>query len=227
MAVHWRKDYLRYKRYFLNVVDFYNQRPDFKAFIELILSLSTISVLGVFAIRPTLLTVAQLYKKIEAKEQVLAEMDRKVEDLTQARSVYEQEKSRIELLKSAVPDEPEPDRYVRQVEGLIGKNSADYMGLSVNEVALLGTNQGEIIAAEGTALPTETRGLSNSISLENEYSVLKSFILDSERIRRPLFIEGIHFEPPLSEEELEKTIVTLVIRSLTPYIEIPGEEEVL
>ena len=39
MALGWRKDYLRYRSYFLNIVSVYKQRRDLKAFLELILTL--------------------------------------------------------------------------------------------------------------------------------------------------------------------------------------------
>ena len=43
MAVGWRKDYTRYQRYFLNLFAVYKNRDDVKAFLEIVLSLATIT----------------------------------------------------------------------------------------------------------------------------------------------------------------------------------------
>ena len=87
MALGWKKDYLRYKSFFLNVLAIYKQRTDLHLFSEILLSLITILLFGIFAIRPTLLTIAQLVKDIRGKEATLALMDQKINSLNRARAI--------------------------------------------------------------------------------------------------------------------------------------------
>ena len=77
----WRREYLRYKSYFLNVMGRYKERADVKVYLEILLSLATISVFAIFALRPTILTIAGLLKEIETKKETLAKMDEKISNL--------------------------------------------------------------------------------------------------------------------------------------------------
>src|SRR3989304_278866 len=98
----WRGNYLRYKSYFLNVVGQYRERADIKAYIEILLSLATISIFAVFALRPTLLTIAELIKEIDTKKQTLIKMEDKIENLSSAHTLYDRERSRINILLTSI-----------------------------------------------------------------------------------------------------------------------------
>ena len=71
MALGWRGQYYRYKDYFLNIVALYKQRRDLRAFLEVILSLSTVIIFVVFALKPTALTIISLYNEIKVKKDTL------------------------------------------------------------------------------------------------------------------------------------------------------------
>jgi len=72
MAPAWRNSYLRHKTYFLNISSQYSKKQDVRMFMELLLSLATVSLFAVFAIRPTLITIAELYKEIQGKKTTVA-----------------------------------------------------------------------------------------------------------------------------------------------------------
>ena len=67
MAFDYKKDYFRYKHYYLKTKEFY-QKPVTKATVNLILSLFTISFFAFFAIRPTLKTIAKLNGQLETQK---------------------------------------------------------------------------------------------------------------------------------------------------------------
>ena len=123
MQENWRQQYLRYKSYLLNTVDRYKERTDTRIYLEILLSLITISIFSIFALRPTLLTIAELIKEIEAKEQLVDKLDNKIETITSAQILYDRESSNIQLLKKAIPKKPEIDTAIYQLEGLIEKNN--------------------------------------------------------------------------------------------------------
>jgi len=77
MATGWKGQYFRYKGFFPKFISLYKQRRDLRAFLELILSLSVIIILSVFALKPTVLTIVSLYKEINSKRDTLALLNQK------------------------------------------------------------------------------------------------------------------------------------------------------
>ena len=138
MALGWRKDYLRYRSYYLNIVNIYKQRQDVKVFLELILTLAAVSFFALFPLKPTILTVIELLKEIGAKEKTVEQMNTKIQNLQQAQTLYVQEEAKIILLETAVPDDPAPDLFVRQIEGLATSYPVNLLGITIGEVTLLG-----------------------------------------------------------------------------------------
>ena len=139
----WRKNYLRYKTYFLNVVARYKEREDVKVYLEILLSLLTISVFAVFALRPTLITIAQLIKDIQGKKETVAKMDEKIGKINKAKVLYDSEKERIALLDTAIPAKPQAEVFIRQIEGLVGKDNTLLDSFQTGKVVLWEKNQNQ------------------------------------------------------------------------------------
>ena len=213
MALGWRSGYLRYKRLFLNIAALYNQRQDTKAFLELFLSLGAVAIFGLFALRPTLLTIAQLYREIQAKEEMVVQLNQKAQYFVQAQTIFNQERSRIELLSSAIPEKPTPELFVRQIEGLVGKHGVEILGLSIGKATLLGAST-EKTDKTKSELPTGAGSISFSLSAKGSYSSLSSFLSDLESLRRPIKVNTFS----LNAAEIEgEDFLILVITGQTPY----------
>ena len=203
MAVNWRKQYYQYRKYFANIIVLYKKRPDLKMFLELLLSLITISIFAFFALKPTFFTISQLLKDIETKKQTIAQMDQKITNLTTAQNTYNLELNHISLLETAVPDTPSPNSFIRQVEAVAQKNNVTVLGVSVGEATLAGEVQ-------------ETSGLIDvSISISGDYSALTSFLDDFQNLRRPPLIETVSLS--LASQETTTNIV-LVITTKVPFL---------
>lgn len=214
MALGWRRGYLQYKRVFLNISAFYNQRQEVKAFLESILSLMTIAVFATFALRPTLLTIAKLYKEIQTKEEAVVKLDQKARDLVQAQSIYSQEQNRITLLESAVPEKPYPELFARQVEGLIGKHGIELLGLSIGKATLLGETRVKQESTKSKTITEDAGSISFSLSAKGKFLSLSTFLSDLESLRRPIKTDT--FSISLSETEGEDMLV-LAITGQVPY----------
>ena len=215
VAMGWRKDYLRYRAYFLNIVNVYNRRPDLKSFLELILTLGAISFFAFFALKPTLLTVIELLKEIEAKEETISKMDTKIQNLQQAQTLYIQEEAKIELLKTAVPDKPAPDLFVRQVEGLATSYPVNLLGITIGEVTLLGEEKEQRSKEELAPLPENSKGITFSISIAGGYQGVSNFLSALEDMRRPIKIDALNILSPKLEETQN---LVLVVTGRTPYL---------
>jgi Tfp pilus assembly protein PilO len=185
-------------------------------FLEVLLSLATVSIFAVFAIRPTLITIAELYKEIQGKKTTLAQLDEKIENLAAAQANYESQKDTISILDTAIPAEPKPDSFIRQLEGAIGQNTLEILAINVQGTTLLGVPKAEGAAVENAApLPGNANGLTFSLNTTSSYPFLATFLEDLERLRRPVKIDALSFS---SSESETGTQLNLVVSGRTPYL---------
>lgn len=215
MALGWRGGYLRYKDFFLNMMLVYRKRQDLKMFLEASLSLITILVFSVFALRPTLVTIATLVREIRSKEEIVVKMDEKIANLDTAEATYSAEEQKINLVKEAVPTGAEPDSFLRQIEGLSGTTAAQVLGASLGEVTLLGQEPQRKTKEEFKTLPEDARALAFSISVTGDYTALSKFLADIEGLKRPVKIDASGMNSSITPDGIT---LTLVISGRTPYI---------
>lgn len=216
MALGWRKGYRRYRSFFLDIYNVYKRRPDLKMFLEIILSLITISAFAAFALRPTALTIVQLLEEIEAKEDTIQRMDTKIANLQAAQAIYNQEQARIVLLDQAVPEEPTPESFVRQIEGLASSRGVGVLGMSIGELVLVGEEKERRRgSSEAAPLPQNAGEVSFSISTQGNYQQLDTFFNDLSNLRRPLKIDSVNFNSAQTEEG---QALVLVIQGRVPYL---------
>jgi len=112
------KSYFRGQKYIYDIVALYRRRADLRAYLELLLSIATIGVFALMALRPTVLTISNLLTEINTKEETSKQMDQKIQNLQTAQSILSQQKNNIAILASAVPTSPDLASYVRQIEGV-------------------------------------------------------------------------------------------------------------
>lgn len=215
MAASWKSNYARYKKYFLDVYDVYNQKPDVKMFLEMILTIAIIAFFGALALKPTILTIIDLTEQIKQKEEVSAKMTKKIQDLNTAQNLVTGNSQAISLLGTAVPDTPLPDNFVRQVEGLSQKNAAQVLGMSSGDVFLLGSSQTRRQQRDLEPLPEEPGELSFTISLSGSFASLNSFLSDFEKMRRPARVDNAIIN---HAKEQEGEILVLTISGRVPFI---------
>jgi len=221
MALGWRGNYLRYKDFFLNTLLIYRKRPDLKMFLEASLSLITILVFLLFALRPTLITIATLVREIKGKEELVAGLDQKIANLDAAEVVYSQEEQRINRVREAVPVSPEPDVFLRQIEGLSQTTSAQVLGVSLGETTLVGKTPEKNKKRESKSLPEGASSLPFSISVTADFATLSRFLTEFKSLRRPIVIDAAGMN---SSQTPEGVTLTLVISARTPYIEMKKEQ---
>jgi Tfp pilus assembly protein PilO len=215
MAASWRERYATNKNLFSKTLLEYYQKPSLKVYLELILSLLTISIFGIFAIRPTITTIGKLVQEIKAKEITITTMDTKIANLTIAQATYNNEKTNIELLKTAIPDSPEPQNFVRQIESLTSESSVTLRNLTLGEVKLI---ENGVSTSRDVDPSLRSEGVMTiSLTLQGSYTNLMNFLNQLENLRRPVKVKS--FELTLAS--LEGNDLTLNAGGITiPYIKI-------
>ena len=165
MALGWRKEYLRYRAIFLNVLSVYKSKEDLRIFMEILLSLATIILFGIFALKPTALTIADLYNQIKNKNETIALMTTKITNLQSAQKILGQQASFIPILDSAIPSVPTPEDLVHQVEGLATKNGVGLSGFSIDKTLLKGDLPKNEVKKSDSPFPDGAQPMSFSLSV--------------------------------------------------------------
>lgn len=219
MALGWRSQYYRYKEFFLNILDLYKKKPDLRMFLEVILSLSTVTIFLLFALKPTAITIINLLKEIDEKKTTVAKLDTKLQNLTTAKAAYQAESASIPIIESAVPNLPSPDDFAGQIQGMANRNSVRVLGISIGETVIVGKEEEKKNSqADIKPLPDPARDMPISISISGDYVNLISFLKDIENLRRPTKIDILGINS--SKTETGNTIV-VVISGRVPFL---GEE---
>jgi Tfp pilus assembly protein PilO len=214
MATGWKGQYYRYRELFLNIISLYKQRRDLRAFLELTLSLSTIIIFVIFALKPTILTILSLYGQINDKKNTLESLNQKVSALQKANNIYSQNKNSIPTVNTAIFTNPEPDTVSKQILGLASKNGVDLLGMSVGQLMLLGKTTAAKTLINTKPLPDSAQAMSISISVKSTYTNLTNFIKDLENLRVPVKIDSLTIN---SSQTQEGGIIVSVITARVPF----------
>lgn len=215
MTLGWRGQYFRYKDFYLNILVLYKQRKDLRAFLELILSLSTIIIFVVFALKPTALTIISLYNDVKVKKEILSSLNQKISDLQTANNVYSQNKNFIPDIDAAVFGNPQPDAVSKQILGLGSKDSVTLLGVSIGQVVLVGKTNISKTSSELKPLPGGAQSMPVSISVKGPYANLLTFIKDFENLRIPAKIDSLTIN---SAETQGGNVIVGVITARVPYL---------
>lgn len=218
MAIGWKKDYFRYKDFFLNVLSQYKAKPNMKKYLELILSMATIALFAVFAIRPTLLTIIELQKEIREKEETVIKLETKIRNLQTGSNNLQIESARLPIILDAVPSSAKPESLVKQIESLTTKNSLTIMSFSASDAILVGSTKSNEItdkSSEVQKLPDGASELAFTLSVRGNYESLFSFVTDLQNMRRPVQIDSFAINSNTIENE---KVLILIISGRVPFL---------
>lgn len=204
MAVKWQQNYQVYRKYIQSIATLYQERSDLRAFTEILLSVLTITMFTLFAIRPTLVTIAGLNTDIRTKNETIAQLDQKIESLVAAQALYEEKRTTIALLASAIPSLPEPEVAIRQIESIASQTGLQLSGIAVGTVDLT------------KAASEETETLPFTITGTGGYRQMLSFLLQVEKMRRPLAQSQMTMA--LSGDSSDLNQLTLTIKGVLPFL---------
>lgn len=214
MALGWRGQYYKYREFSLNLLAIYKQRSDVQAFLEIILSLTTLIIFIVFAIKPTALTMITLNNEINSKEETLNGLNQKISDLQTANSVYIENENIIPSIDAALFTIPQPDTISVQILGIGTKNSVKIVGISVGQATILGQKNLHKNPTDLKPLPNNSQSLAVSIVIEGDYSNTMSFLMDIEKLRIPVKVDSL----TINSSPLKGTILTTIVNTRVPYM---------
>lgn len=191
-------NYQLYRRYVRNLALMYQKRQDVRDFVELLLSLSAISIFGVFAIRPTAVTILELNNQIASEQETVRLLDAKIAALAKAQDVFDKNKTSLPLVADAIPKNPTPEGYIRQIEGLANRHSLVIINMNTKEIPILGRKSealgGETATEEEVVdyFPKGGQFFEFELNVAGEFEQIRAFLIDFERMRRPMFEDSVN-----------------------------------
>ncbi len=209
----------RYKRYYQHLEPLFKERKT-QAYMMVVLSLFTISFFGVFAIRPTLKTIATLQKQIVDHTYLDQKLDEKINSLIQAQESYRQIETQLPTIYELLPEKVEFPSLVRKLENLAADNQTSITGLQFDPIVLYG--------GSGSATKTEVKNVAAStpstapvlfgITFNGDYLQLTSLINQLISIDRLITLDTASFGS--GQAGTRSATLGLNIRSRAHYIPI-------
>lgn len=172
--------YPRARFYYRTLVPLF-EKPKVAAYTMLVLSFFTISFFGMFAIRPTLATIAQLRKQISDQQVVLSRMEEKITALVQAQQSYEAIKPDLDSIFEALPENPELGSLVGKLNRSLVANNMEVVILQFLPVTL---SKPEVLSSE--AVP-----MGFTMALKAQYDDILTFVDFLSRTDRIISIDSI------------------------------------
>lgn len=215
MALGWRGQYLRYRGFFLNMTDLYRKRADLRAFLEVILSLSTIIIFLLFALKPTVLTIISLLKEIKEKEATIGLLDTKIRNLDIAENVFQQNEALIAQTDLAMGTSAMPNVISNQITGLAAKDSIDILSISIAQTYLIGKAP---IKKSSSGVKPITDGIGEmplSLSIRGGYLNLVSFMHDLENLKIPVRVDAFSMNSTPTDTG---RVMVVAVSGRVPYI---------
>lgn len=179
--------------------------PQNRSFAWLSLTILTISFFIIAAIRPTLVTIAKLSKKIKDDEELNKKMDVKIKSILAAQQTYANNVDLLFLLGEALPERSEFPKFAYFLE-----QSASSAEISLKSLSF------EKIDSQNTDPALTTNILGFTLALEGDYLKLKKFLENLEQSRRIVKVNSSVFAQQKKENSL---VLSLLISGTVFYKE--------
>lgn len=203
MALDYKNSLSRYRRY-LQVV---KEQPLWQASLWVVLSLILLIVLVVFALRPTLVTIASLFGQIDKQEEIASRLDEKIQLVQNANEKLRAIRPRLELLDQAMPVGNEWAKYAQRF-----LDTATESGLEVTDLTFEGiTVSGLMVGQKNTSLPPGFFGLNFSFVGKGDFDQVTEFLDIVENWRRVTVLSGVRLDKQLDGS------LSVVIRGMAVY----------
>src|SRR3989344_2025543 len=215
MTVNYREQYAKYNKYFTSLRLVYTKKPEVRVSLNLLMTLLAISFFGLFALRSTISTIAELLSNVKSQEEISNKLDEKIQALQKAHANWTQEAQREFLIDQALPKGPQPDDYLRQIEGLSAQTSVTLIALTLQDVLIYG--KGGISADQNADKDSSgpVKYMNVTFTVEGQYSQVISFENGLENLRRNIKIDTLS----LGQAKKQTNNITLTIAGKVPYLD--------
>lgn len=210
MALDYKSSLGRYRRYLQMV----QSQPLWSASLWVILSLILLIVLLVLALRPTLITIADLVGKINQQKIVTAQLEERIVAVQNAISSMENQRDRISLLDEALPLDMKWSELAATLEAVAVESGISVENIVIGKIALTPTeianNKSEKL--EISSLPVGVIPVRFSITALGDFQSFRTLVERLEKKRRVMILTAVQIST-------DKTgALTIAIQGETSYL---------
>lgn len=182
-------------------------------YVEVILTLFTISFFAIFAIRPAVVTISGLVGEINRKEELSKKMGQKINSVIVAQEQYALVQENWKLLASFLPSEFDFPEAIAQVAGSAQENEISINNLQFDNMSFVSQNVLSKSKPE-TLSEIESKNLkaiSFSFNSRSELDSLKTYLPQLMGSRRWTKIDSYQLSKSDSKKEEERSGINLSI----------------
>lgn len=155
---------IKKNRYFELLPDLKKEKT--RKYSSIIFSLISLSFFGIFAINPTLSTIAKLKKELSDMKFVDQQLEKKIDNLSSLQEKYNIIEKDIPIVLAAVPENPQVPLLMGQIQAVAKEAGAEIINLQSFEVDVPGSSNNQ----------KKYSSFSFSTSVQGSYENLTNFI---------------------------------------------------
>jgi len=165
----------KYEKYLEYVPDFKEAKT--QKFTTIVFTLIAFIILLIFAINPTLSTIAKLHKQVEDAKTFNEKLDQKVNSLSILQTKYNNLQSDLPVIYSAVPKKAEATLLMGQIQSLINQANLSLVSLQVLDVV--------------TSETDDFSSYTFDVSARGEYENMLSFLENITSMQRIIALSNV------------------------------------
>lgn len=193
-----------YKKYLGLLPDFKKEKT--QKYISIILTLITSILLGIFALSPTLSTIASLQKQLEDSKFVEQKLQEKINNLSILQQQYSTLQNDLPIIFEAVPKSAELPLLAAQFQALINSNS----------IKLINFQTFSIDVSHAALSSKKFASYDFSVTVQGEYQNMLNFMDQLVSLKRIITIENVAISKKI---EINSTSLQLIIKGTTYFKE--------
>ncbi len=198
-----------------SLLDKFYHNPVALVSFELFLSLAAIIFFTIFAIRPTLLTMADLIKEIEDKRQLDTQLSQKAAALATAQDNHTALEDRLTSVDQAIPNGVYLGYTLKVIEKIASEQNITIVNMNVLTIPQEVPEETPFVQLSRQTMPIQ-------VSVVGDYEGIRAFIEGMRNSRRSLVTERITFA---TQDSRGQRILEASILIGAPYYGLPVEGE--
>ena len=175
-----------FEKYYKDLIPYFKKEKN-QQYITLILTLSASIFFFIFAINPTLSTIANLKRQVSDAKFVEEKLSQKINNLSSLSLEYQTIKNDIPFILEAVPKNPEAPTLVAQIQAL-----AEQSSIEVAKIEILPVDLNDRNATNSSSFFFELTG---SSSFEN----IQKFLSSLTNMQRVISVDSIQISRIIQE----------------------------
>jgi len=181
---------IKYEKYYKDILPYLKKQKNQEYFMA-ILTLGAIIFFALFAINPTISTIAKLRKEVQDSKFVDKALDEKINNLSSLITEYSVIQKDLPFVLDAIPKNPQAPTLVGQIQTIAQTSNVIIEDLDISEVGL--TNKDASTSAN----------FSFSLTGTSTYENIKTFVDDLITMQRIVSLESITLTKNSDSESIQ------------------------